>query len=375
MRALATITKIKKIVPIEGADQIEAVMMTTNNWIVVSKKNELKVNDLCVYFEIDSFLPKEERYKFLDGKSNKTFNGVEGYRLRTIKLRKQVSQGLVLPISIFPEIANPSEGQDVTELLKISLYEIPQTLTTEFVSKRPARNFPNFIPKTDQTRIQSFRDYELDEMDKQHYEITEKLDGMSATYYFHQNHFGVCSRNLEILPNHQTRFERIWSWIMRKLFFKSNAKQQPENKLTAYEEIAQQKSFTETLPACCKKLNKSLAIQGEIVGPGISSNRLKLDAIEFYVFDVFDIDKHNYLDAAERQEIIKDLSLKSVPVVDENFYLDLSATPFDKLLEMAQGKSALSKELREGIVFKQRAESSKRHFKVISNEYLLKHGE
>ncbi|MDR2345747.1 MAG: hypothetical protein LBE18_06740 [Planctomycetaceae bacterium] len=374
MRALATITKIKEVLPIEGADQIEAVRMTTNSWIVVTKKEELKVGDLCVYFEIDSFLPREERYSFLDGKSNKTMDGVEGYRLRTIKLRKQVSQGLVLPISSFPEIVKPSEGLDVTEILKIQLYEPPQPVSQDGEGQRNVMRFPNFIQKTDQTRIQSFSGSELDSVNKQYYEITEKLDGTSATFYFHKGHFGICSRNLEIMSIfNKTLFQQIWLWIKRKLNF-SRSDSKKSIQLLSYEEIAKQKLLYETLPEYCKKTNTSIAIQGEIVGPGISSNRLKLDTVRFYVFDIFDINQYAYLDAKKRQEIVNELSLENAPVIDENFYLDLSETSLDKLLEMAQGKSALSKELREGIVFKQRTENPIVHFKVISNEYLLKHG-
>ncbi|MDR1485829.1 MAG: hypothetical protein LBT09_13535 [Planctomycetaceae bacterium] len=375
MRALATVTKIKEVLPIEGADQIEAVRMTTNSWIVVIRKGDVSVGDFCVYFEIDSFLPKEDRYSFLEDRSKKTMDGVEGYRLRTIKLRKQISQGLVLPISEFPEVKLPSEGLDVTQLLKIQLYEPPQS-SISFGNKynRPTKKFPSFVQKTDQTRIQSFSESELVPVDKKYYEITEKLDGTSATYYFHKNHFGVCSRNLELTTMfNRTFFGQIWEWIKRKLFW-GKFQKQFGFPLSTYEEIAQQNSLDLNLPAYCKKTGKSYAIQGEIVGPGISSNRLKLDAVQFFVFDVFDIDNHCYVDATVRNEIIKILSLQSVPVVDENYYLDLTETPLEKLLEKAQGKSSLSKELREGIVFKQRSEQSIQHFKVISNEYLLKHG-
>jgi RNA ligase (TIGR02306 family) len=181
-RKLATITKIRKTSPIEGADFIEAATMTTNGWVCVVKKGEFMPDDFGVYFEIDSFLPKEERYDFLDGKSNKTMNGVEGYRLNTVKLRKQISQGLLLPLQQFPEIVKPHEGDDVTELLKIELYETPEIHAAVGTQGCTAGKFPHFVRKTDQERIQSIEENRLQDFLCEDFEITEKLDGTSATY-------------------------------------------------------------------------------------------------------------------------------------------------------------------------------------------------
>ena len=96
-RKLATVRIIKDIQPIPGADNIEVV--TVSGWKCVTLKDEFKVGDYCVYFEIDSFLPIEPAYEFLRKSSYRRDHlGVEGFRLRTIKLRKQVSQGLVIPV-------------------------------------------------------------------------------------------------------------------------------------------------------------------------------------------------------------------------------------------------------------------------------------
>ncbi|MDR2440776.1 MAG: RNA ligase (ATP), partial [Planctomycetaceae bacterium] len=92
-RQLATIQRVKALRPIPGADSIETCLMEGNAWEVVVRKGEFNVDDYCIYFEIDSFLPKEERYSFLAGRSDKIMNGEQGYRLRTIKLRGQISQG------------------------------------------------------------------------------------------------------------------------------------------------------------------------------------------------------------------------------------------------------------------------------------------
>lgn len=97
-RKLASIRVIDDVEPIIGADAIEVV--TLGGWKVVTKKNEFSKGDLCVYFEIDSFLPAGvPAWQFLVDKSSREFEGVVGHRLRTIKLRGAVSQGFVLPIS------------------------------------------------------------------------------------------------------------------------------------------------------------------------------------------------------------------------------------------------------------------------------------
>lgn len=127
MRELASIQVIKDIQPIKDADNI--VVVSILGWKVVSKKGEFSLGDKCVYFEVDSFLPIEERYEFLRSSSyrNNDFMG-EGFRLKTIKLRGQLSQGLALPLQEFPEISEEVAiaGTEVTELLKIKKWELPE---------------------------------------------------------------------------------------------------------------------------------------------------------------------------------------------------------------------------------------------------------
>jgi RNA ligase (TIGR02306 family) len=374
-RKLATITKVKELLPIEGADRIEAATMTTNGWTCVIKKGEFVTGDFGIYFEIDSFLPKEERYGFLDGRSNKMMDGVEGYRLRTVKLRKQISQGLLMPLSIFPEITNPQEGDDVTRLLNIKLYEIPVKFSMGMRGARPAGKFPSFIRKTDQDRIQSLDEIQINARNNKTYEITEKLDGTSATYYYKNGRFGVCSRNLELQTSFGKNFlQRCIEWFRKKILWRHFEKQFGFPK-SIYEEMAALHHLDKTLPELCKETGRNFAVQGEIVGTNISSNRLKLDTIDFYVFDIFDIDQQAYLDASERYEIATRLELRHVPILEQSYYLCFEETPIEQLIQLADGKSALSDQKREGIVYKQRGgEAWAVSFKVISNEYLLEHG-
>jgi hypothetical protein len=213
-RKLASIQRIGKVLPIEGADAIEIV--TVNSWKVVSKKGEFKEGDLCVYFEIDSFLPMEKDFEFLRKSSYKKMGDLEGFRLKTIKLRGQVSQGLCLPLSIlekedemkigiskqpwgdqlqlgpYDDAIVIEEGADVTEYMCVLKYEPP--IPAE-LSGKVKGGFPGFIRKTDEERIQNMTK-EYDSMRDKHYYVTEKLDGSSATYYFRDGVFGVCSKAL-----------------------------------------------------------------------------------------------------------------------------------------------------------------------------------
>jgi RNA ligase (TIGR02306 family) len=379
-RKLATITKVKELLPIEGADLIEVATMTTNGWVCVAKKGEFAIDDFGVYFEIDSFLPKEERYAFLDGRSNKTMDGIEGYRLRTIKLRKQISQGMLLPLSEFPEITNPQEGDDVTELLGIKLYEIPETHATTGTPCHKAGRFPYFVRKTDQERIQAIKDDRINSFACINFEITEKLDGTSATYYYKNGHFGVCSRNIELQTAfNKNFFQRCIEWFRKKFLWRQFEKRFGFPK-SVYEEMAVRYNLNEKLTEYCKTHKRNFAIQGEIVGTNISNNRLKLDTVDFYVFDIFDIDKQQHLDACDRYDVMRRLGLKHVPVIDYCYHFEKK--PLQEMIEFANGKSELSDEPREGLVYKSRSEyyntshgiELQISFKIISNEYLLKHG-
>ena len=207
-RKLATIRIIDDIRPIEGADMIELV--TVGGWnVVVAKEVGHKVGDHVVYCEIDSFLPIREEFEFLRKSSYKKMGDQEGFRLKTIRLRGQVSQGLILPMSVFGDFGwTAYEGLDVTEKLGIVKYEPP--IPAE-LSGKVKGSFPSFIPKTDEERIQNLtKEYQEWKYQSKHlFYVTEKLDGSSATYYFKDGEFGVCSRNLELLETEGNSFWKV----------------------------------------------------------------------------------------------------------------------------------------------------------------------
>jgi RNA ligase (TIGR02306 family) len=330
-RKLATIRVISQLKPIPNADLIEVAVI--DGWEVVVKKGEFSVGELCVYFEIDSWIPTELAPFLSKGKEPKEYQGVKGERLRTIKLKGQLSQGLVLPLSLADkEFYGPDE--DVTEEYKILKWE--QTIPAQLVG-RCAGNFPSFIPKTNQERIQNYIRH-VAHLGESLWEVTEKLDGSSMTVFYNNGKEGVCSRNWEL-----------------KLDDESNAFV----------------STTLRLKLLNKLANNSLniALQGELCGPGIQGNSYKLSQPEFFVFDIWDIDAQTYYSTEQRLSLCKSLGIKHAPVFAN--YLTTSNTTVSELLTFAEGQSVLNtKAKREGLVFKN-VDNPNLSFKAISNKWLL----
>jgi RNA ligase (TIGR02306 family) len=340
MRKMATIRKIDALRPIEGADAIECAVV--GGWTVVTKKGEYNVGDLAVYCEIDSFIPSAiAPYLTKPGHYAKTFEGVEGERLRTVKLRGQLSQGLLLPYATCGKIC--AEGEDVSERLGIVKYEAP--VPAELAGEVKGM-FPSVIPKTDQERIQNLK-VELAEWltnDELHWEVTEKLEGSSMTVYMRDGEVGVCSRNLDLKPNADNSLWRA------------------ANKYN--------------LPAKLIGIGRNIAIQGEIVGNGIQGNIYQMRDQDFLVYDIYDIDAGRYFTPGERKTFVAEHGLNHCPVLAYSARLSdtLGLTNMDQILKFAEGKSVMGMIgcEREGVVFK--CHEKQVSFKAISNKYLLKHG-
>lgn len=332
MRKMATVRKIDAINPIEGADAIECA--TVGGWKVVIRKGEFRAGDLAVYCEIDSWIPTEIAPFLSKGKEPREFEGVKGERLKTVKLRGQLSQGLLLPrYTVLDKVGEISEGMDVSELLGIQKWEmpIPAQLAGEVQGA-----FPSQIPRTDQERCQNLVS-EIDGAiaDETVFEVTEKLEGSSMTCYLIDGEFGVCSRNLDLKRNENNSF-----WAA---------------------------AITQDIEAKMREMAGDFAIQGELVGPGIQGNIYGLKAVDFYVFDVYSVASGAYLTPPDRRQLIARMGLKSVPVIYERY---MNEHLVDGLLKMAEGKSVLNPSAeREGLVFK--AVEGRFSFKAISNRYLL----
>jgi len=351
MRKLATIRKIDNLLPIEGADLI--VTAVIDGWTVVVKKNEFDVGDLCVYFEIDSFLPDgNPAWQHLVDKSSRTFDGGKGHRLRTIRLRGQLSQGFAAPLhilgqphEIFP-IGEGCIGADVTEDLRIKKYEAPVPAE---LSGQVRGNFPGFIPKTDQERCQNLGVDIFVTNEDSRYEVTMKMDGTSFTAYYRDGADGVCGRNWELQVNDDNA-----SNTLVRMFIDSG------------------------LQAALREFGLNYAVQGELMGPAIQGNREAFTAARLFIFDIYDINGGRYLSPEDRHRVITELwnrglnrdVVQHVPVMSMGVTLaELGIGNIGELLAFAEGPSFIHP-VREGLVFK-RADGGF-SFKAISNAFLLK---
>lgn len=335
-RKLASIRRIEEIIPIPNADKIVAYRV--GGWKVVDAKEKYNVDDLVVYLEVDSWVPNSIAPFLSKGKEPKIYKGIPGERLRTIKLRGQISQGLLLPISsLFATISaiealQIHAGQDVSDLLQVFKWE-PEP---EFVHADTKGTFPAFIPKSDQERIQNCYKDVKDLLINGQWEITEKLEGQSHTTYLYNGEFGVCSRNLELKDAEGSTF-----WNTARKY---------------------------NLEGILRKDGRNLMIQSEQVGPGIQGNIYRLDEHKLFVYDVFLIDEQRYMIPDERNQFCTENNLPTVPVFGHN--CEFTEISLDTLLAMADGESYLYKTKREGLVFKLRRKE-RVSFKVISNAYLL----
>lgn len=346
MRKLATIQRIKALEPIEGADQIEKA--TVLGWHLVVKKGDFQVGDLCVYCEPDSILPEKPEFEFLRPR---------GFRIKTIRLRGQVSQGIAFPLMIIPIEAYPinngelKEDMDLTNVLGVTKYEkpIPACLSGMVKGGRP-----DFVPKTDETRVQVLQKV-LTKYKGELCYVTEKLDGSSVSYYLKDGVFGACSRNLELV---ETENNSVWK-------------------------VAREMKIEEKMRSFYEKYKLELVLQGEIVGEGIQGNKLKLRGQTVYFFNVFEITDYRYMDYSNVVWALQAMDLPMVPLITEYFEL---LDDIDQLVSSATIKSAINSEVwAEGVVIRpmqeqmdmllstQNFNNGRVTFKVINPEFLIKY--
>jgi RNA ligase (TIGR02306 family) len=332
MRKLATIRKINNIKPIENADKIETVVI--DGWEIVVKKEEFNIGDIVIYIEIDSWVPYELAPFLSKGTTPKEYKGIIGERLRTIKLRGQISQGLVIP----NHLIGYDLYDDVSNELNIIKYEKP--IPSELYGK--IRGYiPGFIHKTYQERCQNLTKEILDSYNNNElFEISEKIDGKSMTVYNNNHDLGVCSKNIS---------------------FKLS-----DNRNT-FIEVANQTNIL----SCITMLNMNIAIQGELFGEGIRKNKEGIKGHNFAIFNIWDIDNQKYLLPKERLNIYNILIEYGYTGTHVNI-IDTCKLPFNNISELlifAENKNSIGIE-REGLVFKSMIRDFS--FKVISNRYLLK---
>ncbi len=353
MRKLASIQTVHTVEPIPNADSIEKVGVL--GWWVVAKKGEHRPGDKIVYCEIDSLLPERPEFEFLRASSFKpaqtdpTGGTVipAGFRIKTIRLRGQVSQGICFPLSLLPSGAPTDEGADVTDLLGVVKWEPPLPVGMGGKVKGP---FPGFLPKTDEIRVQVLQTV-LERRRGTTFYVTEKLDGTSFTAFIRQAEFGICSRNL---------------WIDEA---------DDSNVLVR---AAKAVRLEEKLRAAREQLGFDLAVQAEVIGPGIQKNKYKLPTVTLRVFSAINVDSYRLLDHADMLSLLADMQMESVPQLGT---LMLNHT-VDQLVAFSEGTSALNPNVqREGVVLRPLSEEydeelgGRLSFKVINPKFLLKYDE
>lgn len=367
-RKLASIQRITSLTPIKDADAIEKA--TVLGWeVVVAKKDGFKVGDLCVYCEVDSILPDRQEFEFLRERK---------FRIKTIKLKGQVSQGICFPMSILRNTDGYREGSDVTETLGIRKYDpqaeferreierlasIDKNRMDKFLKRyawyrnlifKPTKKpFPAFIKKTDEDRIQLFPNY-YEKWGHLPFIVTEKVDGQSATYFIVPNPkrglfrkkwiFGVCSRNFQLLK--------------------------PDN--SSYWTLAKELNLKEKLIKYCEEWGCGIIVQGEAVGQKIQNNKYGFDTVKLFVFNVAQYYKGEKINYNQYQQILfcEKLGLQAVPRLEYDIKLP---TTIPQVVELSKGWSTLAKVPREGIVV--RNYENNVSFKVINPDFLLKYQE
>ncbi len=381
---MAHIEEVVSVGPIAGADNIEVVGVL--GWQCVAKKGDFKVGDKCVYIEIDSICPPTEMFQFLEPRK---------FRVKTIKLRKQISQGLALPIDeavlalLKKDLHSLKVGDDVTEAMNIDKFQSKSDLEgtrtvnglkskmwpiTQFLYRfawfrwlyrivypKRTKGFPSWIKKSDEDRIQNNPTRYLGITDPVY--RTEKLDGQSATYFvqktkglfgiFGKLDFGICSRNLRV----GLFSNGSWPEVYKRLQFKDKLE-------VLYQHYV-------NLGFDCY----GVMFQGEIIGPTIQKNKYHRTENEFYMFSAAWLDskgKTTYFTMQEMVKIAKMLGLNTVPILDPEYKI---LPTLEEMLKMAEAKSVISKlpVEREGVVI--RTHNQLVSFKVISNKFLLKYAD
>jgi len=330
-RALATIETIATIAPHTNADALE--LATVRGWQVVTKLGEFNAGDRVIYFEIDTMLDvSDERLAFLVPRGVRTDqrDGFEGHVLRSVKLRGELSQGLVLPAADFAaEIGDALPGDDVTEALGLRKWDppLPAALSGKAVGPRPGR-----VPKTDAERLQNV---DLATLPSAGWTASEKVDGSSTSYFLEAGgQLRVCTRNLELEEAGQAQWR-----------------------------LAEELEIEEILRSLLEASDAAdVVLQGELAGPRVQGNPLKLDDLRFFAFRVL---------VNGVSDWPASIAAMAAPTLDLAF-----PASNEEGLAMADGLQSVVAPGRrpEGIVWRYEGEElvADRIVKAISNRYLLK---
>ncbi|MFU6944183.1 RNA ligase (ATP) [Pseudomonas aeruginosa] len=372
-RVLARVVRIDDVKTHPNADSLDLALV--GGWQCVIKRGEYQAGDLAIYIEVDSMVPVDNPiFEFLRGRNMEERDGKEYSRIKTMKLRKELSQGLIVPVhaagSPSPE---PKVDEDVTDRMGILKYVKPSEQAAINGGNKGDRTgtsklgFPNFIPKTDQARVQNIKmAYENAYTKGEKFEVTFKLDGSSLTIWHKDGDTGVASRNVGF----RLEDEKIGFFTAVKNFFKGHGwKRVIKKDSNHFTAMAEELDLGKRL----REFGLNIALQGELVAPNIQGNFEGVDKPEYFVYDIYNISESRYYLPEERLATLNTLNSKGgVKIKHVPVYLWNVGVPaeMESVIKMASGESALNGKYREGLVFKSMSRDFS--FKVISNEYLLK---
>lgn len=379
-RELVYTAKITNIEPIPNYDRVEWATVNEGWKVIISKEDNFAVGDTCIYFEVDSKVPENDaRFAFLAKRH---------YKIKTIKMCGVLSQGLVMSLSLFPEVDTKEPEVPLTDLLRVtyavaadnerkgkvdsdakykSMSSRHQKLAKQkwwrwlmrriwgkkllfvFFGKRKdkPRGFPSFVSKTDEERIENMP-WILD--NEEDWIATEKLDGTSCTYALERKgknkfEFYVCSRNVRQKDETQSCYHD--HNIYWDLAFKYDIENHLKEFLNDHSDL------------------DWVCIQGEGVG-SVQGNPLKLKEDELYVFNFIDSKKGRY-SSYKARDIVEAWGMEHVPILGVVNFVGMT---MEMMKHDADGQSVVNPDVqREGIVY--RDLEGKQSFKNVSNLYLL----
>jgi hypothetical protein len=368
-RSLAHIEKIDWIKPIEGADKIE--LCGVLGWqCVIAKKDNFKVGDTIIYIEVDSVVPEVSQFEFLRDRK---------FRVRTIKLKGELSQGLVIPVP--KDLTKRTIGLDVTDALGITKYMSPSEKEEAdreersrlyernklkkfmlryswyrriFLSRKQKEGFPYWVSKTDEERIQNMPRV-LEQFADELVYVTEKIDGQSATF------------TGKMVPQFGGYIGRLLPKKFKFVVCSRNLTTNDKN--TLYWKIAERYNIVNIL-----KENPTLTIQGEQNDTKVQGNKYGFREPVFNVFNIIDHEKNYHFNIQEIEEFCFKNGLNVVPVIADGITLSSIGKTVPSVIEMSKGQSKLANIQREGIVVRCVKDGKKiLSFKCINPDFLLKY--
>ena len=382
-RELAYVARIEDVKPIPNYDRVEYARIGAGWWVIV-KKDEFKVGDLCIYFEVDSKVPETEPFMFLESRH---------FKVKTLKMCKVISQGLIIHPSEFNFNRELVEGEFLTKELGVTYAEAEDNerkgkgpdkyakmaqrhpsifkkkwarwlmkrewgrklMFRFFGKKKDTRGWPAWVVKTDEERCQNLS-YLFNGGDHGKWIATEKIDGTSTTFamkgYGRKREFYVCSRNV------------VFDKPDKKCFYETNV----------YIEMAQKYAIESIMDKIMAQYGdlEFLTIQGETYGEGVQKRDYGLKEHKLAIFNViygYKDGRVERLNPLEMKAVMDYWNLPTVPIVATDFVLP---TTCEELLDYAAGApSEIDGGMREGVVF--RSYDGTQSFKAVSNEFLLKY--